>query len=75
MVNTNQINKILQEIKKLDAKQRTILQSKILALGKKETKQKSSAKLSVLELKGLGKELWNNVNVEKYIDSERNSWS
>lgn len=26
------------------------------------------------ELKGLGKELWQKVNVEKYLNEERDSW-
>ena len=30
---------------------------------------------SIMELKGLGKELWVGVDVEKYIDDERNSWN
>ena len=31
-------------------------------------------KHSVHELKGLGKELWQGIDVEKYIEEERNSW-
>lgn len=30
---------------------------------------------SIMELKGLGKELWIGVDVEKYINDERNSWN
>lgn len=29
---------------------------------------------SIMELKGLGKELWQGINVEKYIEEERSSW-
>lgn len=29
---------------------------------------------SVRELRGLGKELWQGIDVEKYIEEERNSW-
>ncbi len=29
---------------------------------------------SILELEGLGKDTWKDVDVEKYIDDERNSW-
>jgi hypothetical protein len=29
---------------------------------------------SIMELKGLGKELWQGIDVKKYIDEERNSW-
>lgn len=31
-------------------------------------------KHSILELKGLGKEIWQDIDVEKYIEEERNSW-
>ncbi|GAC1349648.1 MAG: hypothetical protein NVSMB27_24740 [Ktedonobacteraceae bacterium] len=34
----------------------------------------SSKKHSVMEFRGMGKELWKGVDVEKYIDEERNSW-
>ena len=30
--------------------------------------------LSLLDLRGLGKELWADIDVGKYIDEERNSW-
>jgi hypothetical protein len=29
---------------------------------------------SIMELKGLGKEVWQDIDVEKYIEEERNSW-
>jgi hypothetical protein len=35
---------------------------------------KTRPKHSITELKGLGKEIWTGVDVEKYIDEERNSW-
>jgi hypothetical protein len=35
---------------------------------------KEPGKHSIIELEGLGKEIWNGVDVEKYIDEERNSW-
>jgi len=31
-------------------------------------------KHSIMELKGLGKEVWEGIDVEKYIEEERNSW-
>ena len=30
--------------------------------------------LSILELEGLGKELWKGIDAAKYVDEERNSW-
>ncbi|HVB25663.1 MAG TPA: hypothetical protein VNG51_27250 [Ktedonobacteraceae bacterium] len=31
-------------------------------------------KHDITELRGLGKEIWEGVDVAKYIDDERNSW-
>jgi hypothetical protein len=31
-------------------------------------------KHSVMEFKGIAKEAWKGIDVEKYIDEERNSW-
>lgn len=31
-------------------------------------------KHSMLEFEGLGKELWQGIDVEQYIEEERNSW-
>ena len=30
--------------------------------------------LSILDLQGLGKELWKGIDAAKYVDEERNSW-
>jgi hypothetical protein len=30
---------------------------------------------SILELKGLGREIWQDINVDKYIQDERASWN
>ncbi len=29
---------------------------------------------SILELKGLGKEIWQGIDVDQYLEDERNSW-
>ncbi len=31
-------------------------------------------KHNIMEFRGMGKEVWEGVDVEKYIDEERNSW-
>jgi predicted DNA-binding antitoxin AbrB/MazE fold protein len=36
--------------------------------------QKPRRKHSPLELRGLGRELWQGVDVDEYIDQERESW-
>ena len=35
---------------------------------------KAWPKHSVMEFKGMGKELWQGIDVDKYIEEERNSW-
>jgi hypothetical protein len=36
--------------------------------------KKNFRKRQLSELKELGKEIWQKVDVEKYLDEERNSW-
>lgn len=31
-------------------------------------------KRSIMELEGLGKEIWQNISAQEYIDQERRSW-
>lgn len=35
---------------------------------------KRPSRHSILELRGLGKELWSELDAAEYVDSERNSW-
>jgi hypothetical protein len=30
---------------------------------------------SILELQGLGKEVWRNINPDEYVDRERDAWN
>ncbi|GAX40467.1 hypothetical protein NIES4075_14330 [Tolypothrix sp. NIES-4075] len=32
-------------------------------------------KCSILELRGLGKEIWNGVDAQEYVNQERDSWN
>lgn len=32
-------------------------------------------KHSILELEGLGKELWNGIDAQEYVNQERDSWN
>ena len=31
--------------------------------------------LSILELRGLGKEIWQGIDAQEYVDGERHSWN
>ena len=35
---------------------------------------KSEPEHTFLELRGLGKELWRSIDVDQYLEEERNSW-
>ena len=37
--------------------------------------QKQIKKRKLSELKGLGKDIWKNIDIEKFIENERNLWS
>ncbi|MFQ6055788.1 MAG: AbrB/MazE/SpoVT family DNA-binding domain-containing protein [Methanosarcinales archaeon] len=40
----------------------------------KEEMRIKRAKYSLKDLKGLGKEIWKDIDVDKYIEEERESW-
>ncbi len=35
----------------------------------------SSPRRSIMELEGLGKEIWQGVDAQEYVDGERDSWN
>jgi len=49
-----------------------LLKDLIALMDSHETPPKPSR--SILELRGLGKEMWQSVDVDQYIEEERNSW-
>ena len=73
MDNTANINHTLSEIERLDKKDKIRLMSKIINLLKRDEKARPSA-LSITQLKGMGKEHWQNIDTEAYLASERDSW-
>lgn len=74
-------NKIIDELDKIALSQgiepkeiiESLIKSFIIA-NKIETKNLKK-KRSIIELSGLGKELWQDIDVEKHIENERNSWN
>jgi hypothetical protein len=73
MQNTVQVERIINEIKILDYYAKLEILEKLVRL-LKEPAKKSGKKSSLLQLEGLGKEIWQDVKVDEYIDQERNSW-
>jgi hypothetical protein len=38
------------------------------------TQPKSEPEHEISELRGLGKEVWNNIDAQEYVNAERDSW-
>lgn len=72
MATANVYYEILQRVKELDLAHQLRLLEEVSILIRKQATQGSSR--SILELQGLGKETWKDVNVKDYIEQERASW-
>ena len=64
------LNRWIQTQEKLDP----VLLVEVIETESEFTIKKNIKKRQLSELKGLGKELWQKVDVEKYLNEERNSW-
>jgi hypothetical protein len=47
----------------------------VLTIALKKSVRKKKRKHSLMELEGLGAEVWSGVNVEQFLRSERDSWN
>ena len=66
--------KILSEIQTLSLSEQLVLLEHIVSLIRSRTHSMSQPR-SVLELKGKGKNIWSNIDIENYINEERTSWN
>lgn len=64
-------NDVLTLIQKLDAEdQLQLIEELAVILRGRVTKKKHS----LLELKGLGREIWKGMDAQEYVDRERGAW-
>jgi hypothetical protein len=49
--------------------------SLLMELGVLLRRQTLSQPRSILELEGLGKEIWQGIEAQRYVDQERDSWN
>ena len=77
MSNIIKINNIIHEIESLDYISKINVMSKIISMLKKTQAKSTPASTStnITKIKGLGKEVWQDVNIENYISKEREAWS
>jgi len=71
-MSTDEYLKILNQVRRLTPEEQLKLIEDIITVVRHRVT--ASQLHSVMEFKGMGKELWEGVDVEKYIDDERNSW-
>lgn len=65
--------KILEEVKKLNQAEQLRLLEQIAVLIRNKTTTKT--RRSILEIQGMGKDVWKNIDPQKYVDKERDSWN
>ena len=63
------LNKILLQVQKLNKLEQAALLKKISSLIN-ENKQ-SQKPVRLIEISGLGSSLWHNIDIDKYVDEER----
>jgi len=63
------IQDILADVKKLDKEQQFTLLEKLVSLIKNIRLKDAPVKLS--EISGVGAKIWNEINIDEYIDKER----
>jgi hypothetical protein len=64
---------ILEEVRHLDRAQQLSLLEELASLALRSSEDAGRDR-SVLELQGLGKEVWHGIDAQEYVDSERASW-
>jgi len=72
METTININQLVSEIERLDYNDKINILARIVNLLKRE--EKTHQAVSVTRLKGLGKNIWQKIDTNSYVSTERDSW-
>jgi hypothetical protein len=72
METTININQLVNEIERLDYNDKINILARIVNLLKRE--EKANQAVSVTRLKGLGKNIWQKIDTNSYVSTERDSW-
>lgn len=65
-------SEVMERVQHLDADDQLRLLEELAALVRRQVGQ--PPRRSILELQGLGKEIWQDIDVQEYIEQERASW-
>ncbi len=71
-IETNTYQNVLMQAQKLDPLEQLRLLETLA--GAMRRQNASQTRHSILELQGLGKEIWQNMDAQSYINEERDSW-
>jgi hypothetical protein len=71
---TMNYGELLVRIQRLDPVEQLRLLEELAALVRSRMASQPPSRRSILELQGLGKEIWQDVDAQEYIDRERASW-
>ena len=66
------VETIYRQISKLKDNEKKVLLTKLIT--DISLSGKAQQNLDIYDLKGVGKEVWNNIDAQEYVDSERASW-
>lgn len=66
---------VLQQAKSLSHEEQIRLIADLSSLICQQGAMTSKPKRSILELRGLGKEIWNGIDAQEYVNQERDSWN
>ena len=66
---------LLQKAKSLTPEEQLKLVEDLSILIRQQLKMTPKPKRSILEVRGLGKEIWGNIDAQEYVNQERDSWN
>ncbi|MCC5603111.1 hypothetical protein [Nostoc favosum] len=66
---------VLLQAQSLTPEEQIRLIEDLSSLIRQQVTMTPNPKHSILELRGLGKEIWNGVDAQEYLNQERDSWN
>lgn len=72
-MSTTVYDRVLHQVQHLDPADQLRLLEELAALVRRQAALQT--RRSILELRGLGKEIWKDIDVQKYVEQERASWN
>ncbi len=74
-MSTNAYNEVLNHASQLPTDELLLLLQELAALIRQQITIKEEPLHSFLELEGLGKEVWEGIDAQEYVNQERDSWN